>query len=606
MRSASLRLLLLLSLPLLLAGPSCPHELRVGDRFEAVLPLDVQAANPFDPDEVRVRGEFRPPHGSVVTTPAFVYRSFAQARLPDGREQLTPEGDLEWRVRFTPTRPGRWRWRWVRETSAGVETGGWSSFVVGLPDRDWHGFLRRSERDDRHLVFDDGTPFFAVGENLAWYDHRGTFAYEDWMAKLAASGVGYVRLWMPSWAFGLVYAPAELDDWTERLDRAWQLDRVLELAERHGLRVMLSVQNHGPFDLDGFFGTEWNASLWNAANGGPLSEPSEFWADPEAREVFRDYLRYVVARWGHSATILCWELWNEADLAEQPATIDPVVDWHREMARHLRALDPNRHLVTTSTSDELMTFVSWLGNFPIEDYPLLFDPVWALPEIDFVQLHTYQIGATTFQLAANDFLATLVARMRQHGKPVLVAEAGVDFRGPAEALLADPDGHGFHDLLWAGVFSESFGTAMSWWWDNVVDPEDWYFHWSPIARLVDGVRFDREGFVRSVEPALHPDRPVEAQLLVGRRTVLGWVKNVDHQYWAPDLSPVDGARLTLSGLPPGRWRGHWIDPWSDDDLGSVSFRVRSASETIVLDVPSFAMDAGLRLDRSGWPRAPWR
>jgi hypothetical protein len=36
--------------------------------------------------------------------------------------------------------------------------------------------------------------------------------------------------------------------------------------------------------------------------------------------------------WGYSPNLLAWELWNESDLAEQPPTIDPVVDWHREMA----------------------------------------------------------------------------------------------------------------------------------------------------------------------------------------------------------------------------------------------------------------------------------
>ena len=69
----------------------------------------------------------------------------------------------------------------------------------------------------------------------------------------AAWGANYARLWMPSWDMGLVYAPATLEDWSARMDRAWRLDRVFELAEEHGIHLMLSLQNHGPFALGGFF-----------------------------------------------------------------------------------------------------------------------------------------------------------------------------------------------------------------------------------------------------------------------------------------------------------------------------------------------------------------
>ena len=123
-----------------------------------------------------------------------------------------------------------------------------------------------------------------MGENLSWYDGRGTTAYDDWLARLAAEGANYVRLWMPSWAFGIEWGENGLGDYGERLDRAWQLDHVLERAEAHGIYVMLCIQNHGPFSLD--TNTQWADNPYNAANGGPLEEPSEFFTDPEARRLF--------------------------------------------------------------------------------------------------------------------------------------------------------------------------------------------------------------------------------------------------------------------------------------------------------------------------------
>jgi hypothetical protein len=585
---------------LLLVGHACPDEPStspaVWRSFERTLPLAVEAANPFDPGEVAVDVELRGPGGLAVTVPAFLYQDFVRGQQPNGAETLVPDGPREWRFRFTPTRPGAWRWRWLRTTAAGVERGDWVRFVAGPNlDPDRHGFVRVAE-GSRYLAFDDGTPFFPVGENLAWADHRGTFAYEDWMAKLAASGASYIRLWMPSWDMGLVYAPATLEDWSARMDRAWRLDRVIELAEQYGLQVMLSVQNHGPFELGGFFGSGWSANLYNAANGGPLAEPHEFFSDPEAREIFRRYLRYVAARWGHSPNVMCFELWNEVDLTEQPDDIQTVVDWHREMAGVLREHDPNDHLITTSTSDEVMTFVLALGNFPIEDYPLVYEPVWQMPEIDFVQLHSYQIHGWGVILPVAPALFALTDRMLQYGKPVLVAEAGVDFRGIAETLAADPEGEGFHDILWAGAFSGAFGSGMSWWWDFVVDTEDWYFHFAPLARLMDGVPFALEPPERHRDvPVEAPGRDVVAHVLASRTTTVAWIKNRDHEYYAPDRAPVAGARFVPPVAAGGVWRGEWIDPWTGA-TEPVEYRVGGPSGPGSLAIPTFSRDLALRLD----------
>lgn len=578
--------------------PDPEVDVHVWETYEQVLPLPTGPENPFDPGAVAVDVELQDPRGRAVSTPAFFFQDYERTLRPDGGEDRTAAGPPEWRFRFTPTRPGQWHWRWRRTTAAGETLGDWQPFVAG-PSRDpeRHGFVRRSPDDPRYLAFDDGTPFVPVGENLAWADFRRTRAYEDWIPKLAASGANYIRLWMPSWDMGLVYAPSTLEDWTARLDRAWQLDRVIELAEAHGLYVMLSVQNHGPFDLAGFFGSGWEANLYNAENGGPLEDPSQFYADPYAREIFRRYLRYVVARWGHSPNVFCWELWNEVDLAEQPEPLDATVAWHREMAQWLRALDPNQHLVTTSTSDELMTLAAWLGNADLATFPLVFDPVWALPEIDFVQLHSYQIGGLSLQVPVARTLHQLLGRMAAYDKPVLLAEAGVDFRGVSETLGADPGGDGFHDVVWAGLFAGGIGSGMSWWWDQIVDPQDWYFHFAHLARLVDGVDFPREQMLQAVEPVEGLDE-VDAYWLAGRDTVLAWLKNAGHQYYANDLSEQVGGRVTVPVQRAGRYLGEWIDPWTGAILAPA--QVVSSPHgggSLELDVPPFRRDVALRLDR---------
>lgn len=598
LRTGSGRLVLAPLLWLALGTGCVPGWLDVGrawERFEVTLPIAVEDSNPFDPEQVAVEAEFRRAgRAEAVRVPAFVYRPYAR-ELRDGREQLTATGGLEWRVRFTPRERGVWIWRWVRSTAAGREEGAWRVLVAGRPRPGAHGFLRRSPRDSRYLAYDDGRPFFGVGVNLGWHGAGGTADYERWLDRYAAEGVNVIRIWMPRWTIGLFYPPAELRDWRENLDRAWQLDRIFELAEARGIHVMLVLLNHGAFSED--FNPGWHLNPFNAALGGPLDEPLDVWTDPEGRRILRHLFRYVAARWGYATNLLCWELWNEANLtapagqfgAPLPLPIDDVVAWHREMAAALREADPNDHLVSTSSSDGIEALFGQV--MPPASHTLR--PVWDLPEIDFAQLHLYAGVPTAFLPL---FRPTVANRRPPAGGPVLVAEAGVNAAGPAETLADDPLGEGFHDVLWSGLFAEAFGTGMPWWWDNLIDPLDRYFHFGPLARITRGVAFDREGFASRDLPVV-ADREVAAHVLAGRRTWLLWITNEEHRYFTPDRDAIAGASLTIPDLPAGRWRATWIDPWAADDPGREW--IHASGAPLELAVPTFARDTALRLDRLG-------
>jgi hypothetical protein len=143
------------------------------------------------------------------------------------------------------------------------------------------------------------------------------------------------------------------------------------------------------------------------------------------------------------------------------------------------------------------------------------------------------------------------------------------------------------------------GTGMSWWWDNVVDPEDLYFHFGPVAALVEGIQFDAQGFV-AVKPAVAAaGRNLAAYALRGSSALLAWVQNVDHQWRAdplpgPDPTPVVGALLPLTGLADGDWSARWIDPWTGAQLDVEPVLVSGGAATLA--VPTFSRDVALRLE----------
>ena len=176
-RAQSLKLLILVAalLPALGGSPRPFDAGRVWERFEAALSIAVEAANPFDPDQADVWAEFDDGN-QTVRIPGFVYQPFSSS-LVNGSESLSAQGGLEWRVRFTPTRKGWWRWRWGRTTAAGTEKGAWRRLRVARSYADQHGFVRRSPDDERYLRFEDGSPFFSVGVNLGWHGARGTYDY---------------------------------------------------------------------------------------------------------------------------------------------------------------------------------------------------------------------------------------------------------------------------------------------------------------------------------------------------------------------------------------------------------------------------------------------
>jgi hypothetical protein len=545
--------------------------------FEATLDRPVTEANPFDPAQIAIDVTFEAPAGAAGrgdtgaggaswTVPAFVTRDFTRALDNDAeggpRERLTEAGDLVWRVRFRPPMDapgGPWRWSWRARTPAGETTAGPFSFTP-TPDATTHGVVRVSPADPRRLAYEDGAPFIALGENLAWYDRRGTYAYDAWLADIAQSGGNFIRLWMPSWAFGVEWsttAPGgalegRLGDYGHRLDRAWRLDHVLARARSLGVQVLLTIQNHGPFST--VHASEWQRNPYNAALGGPLARPSDVFSDPTARALFARRLRYLVARWGHHPNLLGWELWNEVDLVESPES-PAVLDWHRDMIGQLAALDMHDHLVTTSLGG--LDAIAALLDRDLAPLTARHAPLWSLDGLDFTQLHAYGVAALDVDFSRA--LRTLTPYLAAFGRPLVVAEAGVSAVSAEETQEVDPRQVAFTDILWGGLFAGGFGGGMSWWWDSIAHPDALYLQYAPLATLLAGVSPEAERFVPFAED-LPGHIDTQLQTLVGASVALAWLRDNAHTRSAPSERVIDGAEVAIAGVGAGRWRGIWLRP----------------------------------------------
>jgi hypothetical protein len=204
---------------------------------------------------------------------------------------------------------------------------------------------------------------------------------------------------------------------------------------------------------------KWPQYSYNIINGGPCETPADFFTHPEARERYKNRLRYLVARFGCSPSIAAWEFFNEIDNTAFPENIphDVITDWHREMSDYLKAIDPYGRVVTTSVSHR--------------DIEGMND----LPSIDLNQRHIY-IHTSDIPRTIRDYIAA-------HGKPYVIGEGGYDWDWNK---IFDWRGEEFDDhfkrALWYGLFSPTPVLPMSWWWE--------FFHereMIPYFRVVRGV-----------------------------------------------------------------------------------------------------------------------
>ncbi|MFW6107377.1 MAG: DUF5060 domain-containing protein [bacterium] len=529
--------------------------------------------DPFDPRQVDLRATFVAPSGTARQVCGFLWQDF-ERRLeergvphnPVEVEELTPAGPPSWRVRFAPDEVGLWSYRLSLRTGEATQDGPGGEFrcVEGPAS----GFVRVSQADPRYLCLDNGRPFFPIGHNLCWPSRRGTFDYDDWLVRMQESGENFFRLWLMRNAACTLETPRDPDSGLGGVGRyhlghAWRVDHVLAAAERRGLRAMLCVYDFYPFRITHTFRKQKSTPFadinpYNAALGGPVTTPQEFFTDPAARRLARRLLRYVVARYGHYRSLALWELFNEVDLVhDYRRARGSAAAWHREMAEHLRSLDPYAHPITTS-------FANPRGD----------DAVWGLAEIDLACSHTY--GATDIPAFLAETARDLTGRL---GKPHLFGEFGCDAEFVGQRLLADPRGIHLHNGIWASALSGGAGTALSWWWDNYIAPYDLYRHYKPLADFLADVPWITAGFapakvtfqalagpgggaVDHVHKYLHGSGHKELQkpttLLVhfaaSGRCVVG-VKQVS--MGGVLVARLDGRQVLRQFLPAGKGPGPW-------------------------------------------------
>ena len=396
---------------------------------------------------------------------------------------FAPEGKPGWRAHFTPSEVGEYRYRVTARTPDATVESDEAAFDVADSDRP--GFVRVSGDDPHYFAFDNGEGFFPIGHDVIWSGAGGPLTEAmEYFPKMEAHGENCTYLIMGALD---AFPPVLAIEWSELgrydQDAAAAVDWYLDLARKHGIYVKLSFDVHAHNIRAGRPGL-WEQNPYSTERGGPCAGPNEFYTSPEAVAQYKKRLRYIVARWGHRPEIMAWESFAEINGAVEEdghsgwrygtepghdEVSEMLAAWLAETSDYLRAVDPYDHLISVSFGSD--------GSD---------DRLWALPQMDYTQIHHYNSLDTAPQIAR--WCRTLTER---YAKPMMVTEFGWDVR--ATDLTVDPLGICNHNGIWAGVMSGAAGGPQNWWCDRI-DALDLYHQYRSLRDFTDGIDWAREGF----------------------------------------------------------------------------------------------------------------
>jgi hypothetical protein len=431
-------MLLPLLLASMLASPPSASNVWYGPAT-AVFQVPAEG-NPFDPVANDVRAVFTGPRGERETRLAYWAHG-------------------AWRAVLVAHEPGEYTARLIRNGRPVTAQPPVQVRIDSPISQD--GFVRVG--GPWGFRMDSGKVYWPLGHDLGWHSD-GAPTIPETLRQMRTYGANWVRIWAcmwdgknPWWKAKGPYGLASLDE--TALDQ-WQ--DIVQTAQDNGVHIQLTLFHHGEFTT--YNDTNWAGNPWNVKNGGFLSDPADFFTDPRAIALSKEYLRYMVARYGWSPGIMGWELFNEVEWvnAIKEKRYADVRRWHENMVAYIHSIDVYRHPVTSSSDQSL----------PIFD------------AVDYYQAHIYPARV-------QDGLLAVVPKT---DKPYFIGETGGGYGGGRDAQLRV-----VRDAIWTSLFRHFSGSSQLWGWDDVrrnrLQPE-----WATAAKLINATRVLDEPNLKFLSP----------------------------------------------------------------------------------------------------------
>ncbi len=443
-----------------------------------------------------------------------------------------------WKVRFIPGSTGDWQWKATIKDSSYTQTdrGNFHS-ISSTAD----GFLSISSVNPHLFTIDYKTEFYPIGmQDCIRDENQDGDPLEQWFPGIkkappvnpvslpAYSMNDYLSLYRESgvnlWRWGAGNCAQTL--WKElspdgnryALNEGYYTDMLFESLKRHGYHIWMSLFS---FTM-------------------PFNQHSQ----PGQRAILKDYLDYVVARYG--AYVDVWELANEIDLTDAEI---------RYMSTYIRSIDPYHHPITTSWQRPNNTY------------------------IDINSLHWYDTGCN---IHCDINIDSQINPYKELGKPTVFSEIG-NRDANWDATSADR----LRILLWIGFMKNIsmiyWNTATSYY----VNPQGTSnIYLGPTEREYVSV------FSRLIKSAgIHATQLDISSSTMGVNIFSQLTSSHLLIYLYRGTTSSSAQSASFYTVLPFSGNGQWIDPKSGRVIKSID--IVSGNQTITS--PSFSSDLVFKL-----------
>ena len=527
----------------------------VNAKIEGWFLINANYANVYNPDEVKADALITLPNQQQITVPAFY---FVQQKEQNGN-WAAESSQQNWVVRFSSKQTGVHKIVMRLTDTQGTVQSAETTVNVGA-NALGKGIIGVDSFNRQYFRRSTGEPFYPLGINVAWNNLEN---YTKIIGNLAAGNANFVRYWHA--AFNRQQLEWKNNGFNSGIGvysqgAAAMQDSVLDLCANKDMNLQMCIFHHGMFSEN--VNSNWNDNPYNVANGGYLTRAEEFFYNANAKVQTKKLLRYIVARWGYSSNLFAWELFNEVQFtgiynSQTPTWRTEVIKWHDEMGQYIKAIDPFKHIITTSADDNQIVSMNGLVG------------------LDNLQYHTY----------SNTILDNLVVKDASFlnsmtNKSILCGEYGTSTNADVPFDIQ-------RNIIWTGITSQV--PHIMWLWDNYTDPL-WGLLFKQPAAFVKDEDFTKQGALSKWSFSLS-----NSSTTVFKSAGFSTPKNnfYGYAYDALNQNSIGGTLMTMPNIPRGTYRIVYYFPDSTRAVVMDSVPLTPLSNTIVL--PVFSKGIGIKI-----------
>ncbi|MCL4366621.1 DUF5060 domain-containing protein, partial [Patescibacteria group bacterium] len=326
-------------------------------------------------------------------------------------------------------------------------------------------------------------------------------------------------------------------------------------------------------------------------------------------------IRYRIARWGYSTSVLNWEMYNEHGNIPSNSSL---YTFYQNYGAYQAATDPYRHNRTTSQGSQNASAAFWssgamdVANY--HDYMMSSRYPASLTNDAANFVYSYAWCLRNLNTAYCNGLAGDGSSWSGAQKPWVWGEIGVGTTVWNQANTQGTTGEGgrraIHNELWAGLFSPLGTSPIDWYWqqeDSYVNTYK-YVEKKYASNFFNGVDYDGAHFTYLMTTAdkpnsysgetitaTDPSARVFAMRRADKKAEYLWVQNRNNTWYNSGSTPAAiSPTITLSNLLGDTYKVEVWSPYNGQILSST--QVTPTSGSLSIQVSSLVNDVAIKVE----------